>query len=231
MRREINQFLSKNFGVKGSRTVISKLGQVISEYDIDLVLDVGANTGQFAKDISKVYSGDIISFEPAEVPFEALRRASTGRPNWQVRRLALGAEERRERLNISDRSDLNSFRTHNSFGRQFSRIDAAADVEAVDVVRGSEFIRDHNLTGRKILLKMDTQGYDLEVFAGFEDVLSSVCALMSEVAVIPLYDGMPHWLDSIASYERAGFSVVKLEPVTAIDDCVIEYDCIMKRRC
>lgn len=56
---------------------------------IDLVLDVGANIGQFHDEIRRDgYGGDIISFEPlSNAIAERRRRAEDAR--WQLRQLAL----------------------------------------------------------------------------------------------------------------------------------------------
>jgi hypothetical protein len=42
-------------------------------YGVDLVLDVGANTCQFAEEIRREsYSGELVSFEPLFRPFKTL---------------------------------------------------------------------------------------------------------------------------------------------------------------
>ena len=53
--------------------------------------------------------------------------------------------------------------------------------------------------------------------------------MQSEVSLIPIYEDMPHWTESIEMYEAAGFGVVGLYPVTRDDGRVIEYDCLLKR--
>ncbi|MGO9527578.1 MAG: FkbM family methyltransferase [Verrucomicrobiia bacterium] len=80
---------------------------------------------------------------------------------------------------------------------------------------------------KRIFLKMDTQGYDLKVFKGLGNKLDHIVAIQSEVSLIPIYENMPHRTDSISLYERAGFGVAGLFPVT-LDACrVIEHDCLM----
>jgi hypothetical protein len=76
---------------------------------------------------------------------------------------------------------------------------------------------------------MDTQGYDLEVFAGLGDVREQVLALQSEVSVVPIYQGMPHLTESISCYEQAGFAIAGMYPVSTEKSAlrVVEFDCLM----
>ena len=83
----------------------------------------------------------------------------------------------------------------------------------------------------RVFLKMDTQGYDLEVFAGAEGVLDRVVALQSELACVPIYDGMTRLPEQWATYEAAGFESAGVFPVSFHKDTVraIEYDVVMVR--
>src|SRR2546423_8564507 len=58
---------------------------------IDLVIDVGANQGQFARTMRDQlsYRGRIVSFEPLTNAFAALRRAAAGDPSWICYNIAL----------------------------------------------------------------------------------------------------------------------------------------------
>jgi hypothetical protein len=99
-------------------------------------------------------------------------------------------------------------------------------VHRLDDVLG-EIVPD--LAGRRIFLKMDTQGFDLEVFGGIVAHRRLVHALQSEVSLIPVYEGMPHWTESLRVYEEAGFSVAAMIPVANDGLRVVEYDCLLVR--
>lgn len=103
--------------------------------------------------------------------------------------------------------------------------------EVVCVARLDDVMNKHltDLNEPRVFLKMDTQGYDLEVFAGLDSRRGNVCALQSEVSVIPIYEGMSDMKEAIANYEQAGFELAGLYPVTHDEKAakVIEFDCIM----
>ena len=206
---------------------------LLPKAEVDLVIDVGANEGQFARALRRGYSGDILSFEPASGPFAALAVAAAADGRWRAERCGLGAESAELELAVSHVSALNSFLPASRYGSDtFGDQIAARTVESVPVRRLDEALPAlvPDWPRRRILLKMDTQGYDLQVFQGAERILASVVALQSEISLQPIYDGMPRWLESLRVYETAGFRVRALIPVT-IDDrgLPIEYDCLMVR--
>jgi hypothetical protein len=82
----------------------------------------------------------------------------------------------------------------------------------------------------RVYLKMDTQGYDLEVFRGLGDRVTEIVAMQSEVALRLIYEGMPRMPEALAVYEAAGFEITGLYPITREPDGrVIEYDVTMIR--
>jgi len=82
----------------------------------------------------------------------------------------------------------------------------------------------------RIYLKMDSQGYDLQVFAGASGCLPLVLGMQSEIALQQLYEGMPDYLTSLATYNSAGYSITSLIAVSRDESLsIIEFDCLMVR--
>lgn len=64
---------------------------LINACEIDLVLDVGANRGQFGKTLRQEgYRGEIHSFEPVSATFEHLKESCLDDLNWFAHKLAMG---------------------------------------------------------------------------------------------------------------------------------------------
>jgi hypothetical protein len=81
---------------------------------------------------------------------------------------------------------------------------------------------------KHIFLKMDTQGYDLHVFKGASKYYSKISCLLTEISFQPIYQKMSDHHEAIAFYEKKGFSVSGLYPVSRQkDSSIIEMDCFM----
>jgi FkbM family methyltransferase len=211
------------------------LREVLRELRIDCVLDVGAHDGEFAGFLRELgYQGQIVSFEPARESFTTLSRARAGDAAWRGENLALGAEDGELDLNIYRGSVFNSFLKPGDDRPELFR----ADTELVRVdkvpVRRLEAILDGILAARpaaRIFLKMDTQGYDLQVVRGAGARLDSILGLQTELAVRATYAGMPTWTEALTELGGRGFHLSGLFPVARDSDQLrlIELDCVMVR--
>ena len=75
---------------------------------------------------------------------------------------------------------------------------------------------------------MDTQGYDLQVFAGARQSLGRIACLMSELSLAPIYHAMPGYLEALSLYQKNGFSVSGIYPILRSPDLsLIEADCVL----
>ena len=209
-----------------------QLQTLLDRFSVDLVVDVGANHGQFAKWTRRFYEGPIVSFEPVSAAFDILSRAAASDPNWHVHNLALGDENTEMAIHVAVHDNFSSLLVSNEYGAARFAGAVASKVERVTVRRLDQVLDDMPAIGsaKRIFLKMDTQGYDTKVFQGLGDRVKVVVGMQSEVSLIPIYEDMPHWTESIAMYEAAGFGVVGLYPITHDDGRVIEYDCLLQRR-
>jgi len=76
-------------------------------------------------------------------------------------------------------------------------------------------------------LKLDTQGFDLEVLKGANEFLRTIRALQTEVAVQTIYKGMPNYEEMLPSLGKHGFSWSNSFPVSHDPALgLIEFDCI-----
>lgn len=211
----------------------SQLKAVLQRFKIDLLIDVGANEGQFVQSVRALYGGEVISFEPVSSVFAKLKSTAEFDPKWRVMNMALGESNSRQTIHVAEETVFSSLLPANQYcAERFGASSVGRREETITVRRLDEVLAELGpaYAGRRIFLKLDTQGYDLMVFRGLGERLADVQAMQSEVSLISIYEGMPHWTEGVAHYERAGFGVVGLFPVNRDDGCVVEYDCLLQRR-
>jgi FkbM family methyltransferase len=215
-----------------SRLLSGHLVHVLRELAIDHVLDVGANVGQYAQFLRSIgYRGTIISFEPVSETFDQLTIAAARDPKWHVVNSALGTDDTTAPITITRASVMASLRTpltHNDTG-----IGADLDAvrrEEVPVKRLDSVFDDHVPSGARVFCKLAVQGWDIEVLRGAEGCIDRIAALQSIVSVIPLYEGMPSFLDSLAHSRGLGFEVTGMFPTLYNGNIrVVEFDAVMVR--
>ena len=231
-----HKVIAKAFGyemVKRSKhpTSNSHIINLINHNNIDVILDVGANVGQFGLMLrNEGYKGEIHSFEPVSKTFKKLNHTCLNDQKWFANNIAMGSVSDEKEVHITESSDLSSFLNPNDFGKEKYEKIKVSQTERVTVSTVDDYLttRIENLGRRNILLKMDTQGYDLKVFEGALNSLEYIDCIMSEISLIPIYSGSPHYLDSLRKYEECGFIVTGLYPISRKRDLsVIEMDCFM----
>jgi FkbM family methyltransferase len=211
------------------------LFQVFQKYKIDVVIDVGANIGQFAEKIrDKGYRGYILSFEPAVEAYLTLKEKAGNDPRWKIFNFALGEEEGKLKINITKSTDFSSFYTPNNFCKEiFPEASEIINTYEVDVKRLDQVMTDivKDIPGKSFFLKTDTQGFDINVFKGAKNFIKSVKGLTSEVSMKSIYDHAPHFIESLELYQKEGFLLTGLFPVFRDKNTfiVFEFDAVMVR--
>jgi len=183
-------------------------------FGIDLVFDVGANTGQFAREIRDGgFKGRIVSFEPLSVAYKALTAAAAGDPMWSVhKRCALGDREGSVKLNVAGNSVSSSI-------LEMAAAHAAAAPDSVYVGHEQTALLTLDSIAQKYLggshrpfLKMDTQGFEWQVLTGAEQTLPSIRGVLCELSLVLLYEGQPLWRDMVDRLAAAGFTLWAFQP-------------------
>ena len=234
---KLHRKIAKIFGYelikcKKHPTLSSHIINLVNHCKIDLVLDIGANHGQFGNMLrNEGYKGEIHSFEPVSHSYDSLQKACLNDEKWFVHKLAMGAADGKDTINVTKASDMSSFLDPNEFGgREFEKM-SVAHKEMVEIGTIDGFLPKQitDFNKRRIFLKMDTQGYDLKVLEGSLNVMDYIVCILSEISLIPIYSGMPHYLDALGKYEDYGFSVTGLYPVSREKKSlsVIEMDCVL----
>ena len=212
-----------------------RMQKIIRRYKIDCVIDVGANTGQYARFLRRQvgYRGLIISFEPDPANFAKLEKVSQADEQWIIQGYALGKENAKLELNIMKNSEFNSFLDpdHSETDQCLEKNAVVSRIE-VDVKTLNEVLPRFRETHEfnRVFLKLDTQGFDLDVFNGASECVDMIAGVQTEVSVLPIYKEMPSVVDSLNLFRSNGFEVSGMYAVSESRfPHALEFDCIYLR--
>lgn len=186
--------------------------KLLSGRNVSLVLDVGANSGQYTGRLrSAGYEGRVISFEPLAAAFSDLERHSAGDPNWEVRRLALGDEDGEAEINIAGNSYSSSLLNMEERHVQSAPESAYVGTEPILEARLDSIWSEITHDGEIVFLKLDVQGFEMAVLRGAEASLDHITGVQAELSLVPLYEGAPTYLELISYLGERGFRLAGLE--------------------
>jgi FkbM family methyltransferase len=198
---------------------------------IDLVLDVGANTGQFGQSLRhRGYAGRIISFEPVKEAFRELESAARGDDLWTTANLALGPSSGVMAINVSKNSQFSSF---NDLRETATSFDPNAEFKASEsvVVKTLDEAAPPRDLGSNVLLKIDTQGYERPVLEGAKETLKWVSGVLLELPIINIYKDNWRFHEAVAYMNESRFVLAQVHPVNIHNrarDSATEFDCLFR---
>ena len=195
----------------------------LERHEVTVLLDVGANSGQFDRSIRKAgYRGRIISFEPLSEAHAKLLAASRHDPLWTVPpRWALAASCGKVQVNIAANSQsssiLSMLKRHiaGALKRHIAGAPEAVYVgkETVATTTLDSFLDgEPDLGDTRIGLKIDTQGYEAEVLAGLDKWSKGIEVIMAEMSLTALYDGELEFVDLFQMIQNRGYHCISIEP-------------------
>jgi FkbM family methyltransferase len=181
----------------------------LSSHAVDLVLDVGANKGQYARAIRRFgYTGKIVSFEPLKAEHTVLSALAAKDEMWWAHpRCAIGAEDGETSINISENSvssSLLKITTTHTDAAVASRIigTETVPVRSLDTAGGSYLEQ-----AQRPFLKIDTQGFEWAVLDGASNSLDKIHGIQCEVSLKELYSGQKLFDDVRERIQSHGFSL------------------------
>jgi FkbM family methyltransferase len=197
-----------------ARPLEAQLVAVLDRFEISVVLDVGANRGQYGAMLREWgWRGRVVSFEPLAEAHAALARRAAADPGWQVApRMALGERDGEALIEVSAESDMSSILPQSALLREISPSSGTtrrevAPLHRLDTVAGS-YLEPHD----RVFLKIDAQGYEPQVLAGAGQLLERLCGLQLEMSLVPIYEGEQDFRTTLDQLATAGFEPYLLLP-------------------
>ena len=189
--------------------------KALEVHKINIVFDIGANTGQFASELREQgYTGKIISFEPLSQAYKTLVKHASDDINWIVHsRTAVGATmEDCISINVAGNSVSSSIlpmlETH---------INAVPDsqyihTEQVSLITLDSILEQYTGLSDNFFIKIDTQGYEWAVLDGAPQALKKCKGVLTELSLVPLYDGQKLWIECIERLKNLDIKLYSIQP-------------------
>jgi FkbM family methyltransferase len=206
----INRLL-RVFGVIATRRVnviplerlASSRSNLFGALDIQFVMDIGANSGHWAKEVrNNGYKGLLVSVEPTQGAFSILSAYSAEDPSWITLNCAIDLVAGSRKIMISSNEGLSSsfFELLDDHKRAAPEVELVRE-ELVDTYTLESLIAAHGLP--RMYLKIDTQGSELLVLKSIqEETLSKIFAIEIEISLVGTYLQGP-LIEEVISYLRA----------------------------
>jgi FkbM family methyltransferase len=222
----------RRYSVTSSESL--RFAVLLANKRVDVVFDVGANVGQFGESLRDAgYRGKIVSFEPLSAARSQLLVRSERDPDWVVaEQAAIGESDGEVEIHIAGNSVSSSvlgmLEAHSAVAPDSRYVGSErVKVRPLDSIGVAHLAKDASL-----FLKVDTQGYEMQVIRGARAILQRAIGCQLELSLVPLYEGQIGYLDLIAEMSANGMDLWDLAPVLVDPDSgrLLQVDATFVRR-
>jgi len=208
IRRLLSRFgyVVRHVGQKGGMAGVDLLHDVsvlLGQKRPVVLFDVGANIGQTIASFLEMFpDSQIHSFEPSPAPFETLRNAYGQEARVHLENLALGDQEGALPFHVTNDYSVNDSLLEPVW-------DAGAKVVSVQVSTLDRYCQQHQVESIDHL-KIDTQGFDLQVLRGASQILKEkrIHSLSVELTFSPMYKNQPSYIEVLSFLEKSGYQLL-----------------------
>lgn len=211
IKRAFNSF----FNIEVTRYPTEQLSRriaLLNHHKIDVILDVGANIGQYGSEMRSIgFKGQIFSFEPIAKAFLLLKKIATKDTKWKVFQYSIGERDGQTTINVAINSVSSSLLDYLPRLTQSAPEAAFLEKETVEIRKLDTLFESLNITNKNIYLKIDTQGYEEMVLLGAKNCLQHITGLQIEMAFEPSYKGTLTYHEMKSKLKSLGFQLHAIE--------------------
>lgn len=186
--------------------------KLLNYYEINKILDVGANNGQYAEIVQKIgFKGEIISFEPVKSTFKILEKKANSNQKWKTLNYGLGPKNDSFEINISANTSSSSIleimpNVIKSEPETKTIRKEKILIKTLDNIYTSLVKPEDN-----VLLKLDVQGFEKNVLDGATESLKKIKGIQIEMSIEELYRSEMLFAEMLLFLNSKGFSLHSLE--------------------
>ena len=188
--------------------------KILRSKNIDTVLDIGANTGQYGLYLRSLgYTERIISFEPMQTAFTELQKNADRDKGWIAMHYALGNEDGSTVINVSGNSQSSSILEMLPSHEESAPSSKYVTKENIEIKKIDTIFDSFCDMNANVMLKIDTQGFEKSVLDGAVNSLDRVSIIELELSMVPLYENPILFVEMIKIMEGKGFQLQAMEHV------------------
>jgi FkbM family methyltransferase len=147
--------------------------RLLPEQSFDVIIDVGANVGQSTLKYASAFpNAKILAFEPTIHSFKEITKATEHMPGVKTVQMALGRSSGTVRMIMHKTATRN----------RVTDAPLQGHVQEVEMMRLDEYLAKEGITSVNFL-KIDTEGFDLDVLAGATGALPHIDFVQVEVSM------------------------------------------------
>ena len=197
------------FGLsKGVAANIELLPFLKKVKNINTLIDIGSNKGQFIILCQKFFPNlTVYSFEPIKEILERQKKFLNFKKNIYFFNFEIGNKNKTLKFFITQRKDSSSFLTvnkHKNYNKNYSIYER----RNIRIKKLDEILKNKKLAN-PILIKIDVQGYELEVLKGSKKILSRIDYLLLEVSKSRMYSNQPVEKEIVNFLTKKKYKILK----------------------
>ena len=194
-----------------------------------IIYDIGANRGTWTSLCRSVFpSCDIHAFEPLDAHSRLFRARTEGLERITLHEVALGRSDGGSSINLTSFSDASSILPVADAGKTAFGLSVLEQIPIQ--VRALDRYSSENKLPAPDLMKLDVQGYEIEVLRGAENALKHCSAIISEVSFRPFYKGQCLFEDVVLFLHEHGFRLAAFGASTALGVELDQADVLFMKR-
>lgn len=214
MKKLLRKFISKFSKYSRIYEHAFDLVRTINFYEINLVIDIGASTGEYAKMLRRFgYDKYIFSVEPVSKSFKILNKNCSSDKKWSSKQYIISKQNKNKiKINVSKDFDnssiLNSTELHlkNHKGAEFFY------TEEIDSKSLDQLLNEDIDIQKNMMLKIDTQGTESDILESGDASLDKFKLIQVELSIQKLYSNQKLWTEVVQFMKEKGFDVWNIIP-------------------
>jgi len=193
-----------------------------------VIFDVGANVGTWTLLAKTLFpQTQIHAFEPLSQHTEEFRQATRALGGVHLHYIGLGSQPARTVMKVTDFSDASSLLPLTETGKKQWHLEQVAEVP-IQIERLDDWVAQHRLPTPD-LVKLDVQGFELEVLRGAEKTLARTKAVLLEASFQNFYEGQCRFDELVSWLAQSGFRLRALGHGTALGHPLVQADVLFTR--